>query len=511
MRLARSGVITAGVAFALLACARHVQRQLVAPDAAATLDRRSAFLKIHLRDGRLYVLSAWQVDTVGRSVGGTGRRYGPDRVAAESGSYTVPIDSVDLFETNVVSGSPNVAAFTAMTVITGAVALACLTNPKACFGSCPTFYARTDGGERLLAEAFSSSIAPALEARDVDALDGVRSTGRSVDIVMRNEAWETHVVRYVRVLAVPRTSGGRVFATADGEFIQTDQPASPARCWAAEGDCRELLGVRDGRERTSDPDSTDLAAREEVELEFAAPAGGATGVVIAYRQTLLTTYLFYQGLAWMGDRAGEWLAAMNRAPATRQASGGLGSVLGKIEVLVDSGGGWMVVGQVGETGPLASDVKIVPLPEITGDGPTRVRLRLTRGLWRLDQVALARLGARVTPTRLAPARVTAPSRDAAELRAWTADSTRMLVTLPGDEVALRFDLPDEPGRVELFLEARGYYLEWMREAWLAEADPARAARLYLDPQGSLRELAPTFSRLEPELERIFWSSRYARP
>lgn len=513
MRLSWSGCCIVVVALLQPACARHVRRTLEPPQAATTLDRRSAFLKIHLRDGRLYVLQEWAVDGAARTVSGTGHLYGADRAALDSltaRSYVVSLDSVALFETNVVTSSPSVPAFAALTVITGAVAIACLTNPKACFGSCPTFYGATPDGDQLLAEGFSASVAPALEATDVDALAPLEPGGRTLALRMRNEAWETHVVRYVRVLAAPRTPGGRVFTTTDGEFVQTDRPAAPARCAAAEGDCRAALSQRDRQERTSAADSTDLATRETIDLEFDPPPGdGALGLVLAYRQTLLTTYLFYQGLAWMGDRAGEWLAALDRTPGLRGTAGSVAGALGRIDVLVPGDTGWTAVGRAGETGPLATDVKLVPLPRPTA-GPVRVRLRLTRGLWRLDQAALVRLGARVTPTRLAPARARATRHDAPELRRWIADSASALVTLPGDDVDLEFDVPGDPGQVELFLEARGYYLEWMRQEWLAEAQPLLAARLYLDPASALRALAPEFSRREPELERTFWSSRYAR-
>src|SRR5688572_12788541 len=149
-------------------CAQTVQRDLKQPDAAATLDKRAPFLKVHLRDGRLYLLEAWQVDSQARTVSGKGQLLGADRVVLGSGLYAVNLDSIALFETNVVQQSSNVNVLTALSVITGAVAIACIANPKACFGSCPTFYAATDDGEHLLAEGFSASVAPSLEATDID-------------------------------------------------------------------------------------------------------------------------------------------------------------------------------------------------------------------------------------------------------------------------------------------------------------------------------------------------------
>jgi hypothetical protein len=84
------------------------------------------------------------------------------------------------------------------------------------------------------------------------------------------------------------------------------------------------------------------------------------------------------------------------------------------------------------------------------------------------------------------------------------------VTLPGDEYTLVYRLPDDFADRELFLEARGYYLEWMREEWLAEENALRAAQLFLDPAAAMRAMAPEFKRREGEMEAVFWGSRYVR-
>ena len=62
-----------------------------------------------------------------------------------------------------------------------------------------------------------------------------------------------------------------------------------------------------------------------------------------------------------------------------------------------------------------------------------------------------------------------------------------------------------------FLESRGYYIEWMRDEWLAEEDPVRAALMTADPEGALRLLAPEFKKTEGDMEDVFWRSRYAHP
>jgi hypothetical protein len=50
----------------------------------------------------------------------------------------------------------------------------------------------------------------------------------------------------------------------------------------------------------------------------------------------------------------------------------------------------------------------------------------------------------------------------------------------------------------------------MREEWLSDENPRRAAQLILNPGQLLRDMAPEFKRQEARMERLFWGSRYAK-
>ncbi len=503
-------VTLAATALAASCGLNRVERRLVGPQQAVTLDSASPYLKAHLKNGSLYVLSRWRADTAAAVIVGTGQLFDPNRAVVDTGEFHVPLDSVALFETNVLRPSHTRTALTVMAGITAAIAGLCATSPKTCFGSCPTFYAPDSTGKSLLvAEGFSSSIAPALEATDVDMLPRARALTRDFTVRMTNEAFETHVIRWADLLIAPRPQGGRVFVTPDGQFHAASDFAAPVNCMAAEGDCRSAVGQLDGRERSSLADSTDLGAREIIDLEFSPSMSYNVGLVITARQTLLTTFLIYQSLAYMGHEASRFLAALETAgPGLRERARGMGQVLGRIEALVQGAdSSWVVVGTVGETGPLASDTKILPLPASVAS-VSKIRLRLTRGLWRIDYVALATLGAPIAVQRLQPQRVRRDGRDDPVALATLRDSARVLTTMPGDAYELTYRLPAHPERYELFLEARGYYLEWMRREWFAEEDHAAALGLLLDPANAMRRLAPAYKRVEPDIERLFWNSRY---
>ena len=159
---------------------------------------------------------------------------------------------------------------------------------------------------------------------------------------------------------------------------------------------------------------------------------------------------------------------------------------------------------------MGPDVRIVPLPQLPS-GSLKVKLRLTRGHWRLDWVALAKLERGAEPVRLQPSLVRKDGKTDEKTRKLLLDSTQVLVTFPGDEYMLVYRLPEDYERYELFLESRGYYLEWMRQEWLAEEDFSKAAMMFFNPDSALRTLAPEFKKVEAEMEGQFWGSKYVRP
>ncbi|MBI4538086.1 MAG: hypothetical protein HY704_01080 [Gemmatimonadetes bacterium] len=303
-----------------------------------------------------------------------------------------------------------------------------------------------------------------------------------------------------------------MFATPEGVFRQALRTLPPRRARAPEGDCLEALRAFDGLERLSLADSTDLATRETVDLEFEDVPGADLGLVVASRQSLLSTYLFYQGLAYLGRSAGPLMASLERRGGGAWArSAGVWKALGGIEVsLKDGSRGWTRVGELNETGPLATDVRLLPLPRARG-GRFDVRLRMARGHWRLNYVALAVLGPEVEPIRMQPSLVRRGDMVDEEARSLLLDSTRVLATLPGDQYTLVYRLPGAFERHELFLESRGYYIEWMRDDWLAQEEPARAVMMIASPRRALRAMAPDYKRIEAQLEAQFWRNRYAGP
>ncbi len=512
MRLDRSSfsLLVALASLGLLGACREafvLHRTLLKPDQAATLSPRSPYVKAHLLDGGVVLFSQWTVDEEAGTLLGQARRFSASRKALTEGFTTLPLDSAVLLETNTLERFRGKAVLQGMAGFYLVGDLLCISVPKACFGSCPTFYT-LDEGEALQAEGFSASIAPALEATDVDAMCRPHGLGRDFTLEVRNEALETHAIRHADLLLLPRQPGEEILRDSQGAFWTARTMQAPTSAPGVSRVELAALSTKDGQEWSEGADSLDLGRRRQLEFTFPTSSGHRQGVAICGRQSLLTTFVFYQALAWMGTRAGDALAALERGEF--HWDGGIGD-LAEVRVSVWDGGQWRLAGSFSEVGPLALDEHVVPLPADLPDQETRrVRLDFTQGAWRWDRVALARLDAAAEPLRVAPQAVTRGGAPSPEALAALRDPARLLMTEPGDAYRLHYDIPAGHEGDVAFLETRGWYLEWMREEWLKEENPRRLASLLRDPARELKALAPSYKAVEAEMDKVFWGSKYAR-
>jgi hypothetical protein len=498
-----------GAALGIGCTSTGYRAEFVKPDSTTSVDATAQFLKCHMYDGSLYVLTNYRADLSHGIIAGVGPFYDPARNMISNGPQVVRLADIELLETNdpetvTHSGVPLMAVITGASLALTAV---CLANPKACFGSCPTFYTRDETGWSLQAEGFSASVARAFESTDVDAMWTAKPSSRVFEVLMTNEALETHVVDSVRLVAAPRPAGGRVFRAGSSYYPARDLRA-PTRCESPNGDCLADVAAIDQRAYLSPANEKDLSTKETLELIFP-PLHGRSGIVVAARNSLLNTFLFYQGLAYMGHTAGDWFTRLNHS--TRDGLEGFRAfdkLLGDIDVSVKGKDGtFRPVGSYSEVGPIAREVQLVVVPEesVTEGAPVTVRIVMTAGNWKLDYVGLADLDAPVTPIFLDPVAVFEdgkPNRSALDRLKQPGEH---LVTYPRDAYTIRFDLP--PGDHELFLESRGYYYEWIRKSWLPDESSWDLMKMLLDPEGAMRRLAPVYKGIEGDMERVFWESR----
>lgn len=474
------------------------------------------FLKAHMKDGSVFILKdTWHLDTTRNIIIGSGSRYDMNRQFLNEGFIWISIDSVAIFETNTKLGKTETARIAALSILAGLDVIGgilCLTNPKACFGSCPTFYINDDDNFHYAdAEAFSNAIRPSLEYADIDALGYKAHGGSPFTLTMKNEALETHCVKDVRLLAIPGKDSAQVYQTRSGEFYKCSGRFPVNRATAEEGEIACLLKEADRQEWFSLADEQNMCSKQEIYLVFDnLPGMVQPGFVINFRQTLMTTYLIYSSLGYMGDQVADVYAMLETDEKTRGRS--VASVLkelGDIDVYLWNSNleTWEFQGGFYETGPIAINRQILPLKTAAIGSEMKLKIILNKGYWRIDYLGLTDIEEKVLPLEITPYEILyrgVPDPDAlAQIRS----GDRHLISMPGDVYQFRFALPDGHDDYELFLRSKGYYLEWMRESWLRDKDLLKLRQMIRNPGKYLREEARSYKEYEKTMEEAFWNSR----
>jgi len=473
------------------------------------------FLKAHLRNGDICILKdTWRVDTAMNTVNGIGTRYDFNRKYIFDGGISIPFDSVAIFETNSKIIDPEGGRITALSILAGvdvAVFLICLTNPKACFGSCPTFYINeNDNFHYADAEGFTHAISPSLECSDIDALNNTKLPTRLFSITMKNEALETHCVNDVKLYACPRKNGERIYQSPANDFYRCENNYVLSDARANEGNITTLLRNDDKQERFSLSDENNLKSREEVYINFDSISDSENlGLIISFRQTLMNTYLFYNAMGYMGDEVGDIFALMETNKGIRDKFDTVNKLLGGIDVYSwnELKRKWDFESSLDETGPIAINRQIIPIKNKDFMSKVKLKLVMNKGLWRIDYLALTNIKERVKPIEISPNSILNKGKpDYLALKAIN-DPGKYLISMPGSEYKFNFILPEQNNDYELFLYSRGYYLEWMRSHWLKDKNLLKLKLMVSKPELYLRGEAENYKRYETIMEQEFWDSK----
>jgi hypothetical protein len=493
-----------------------VRRPVVAElDRAADSVRVRTPVKAHLVDGSTVVYPKGMLLADGWLTG-AGTRYDL-QLSDPTEVHELPLDSVvglESFRTQVNPGA-TVALSAAATLATigAGVAIACAIDPK-CFGSCPTYYSDSAGTPVLEAEGFSYSIAPLFESRDVDRLRAQPRGDGTLHLEVRNEAFETHFLNHFELLEATH---------APDEFVAPDQRGHPVAV-AGQGppraardrtgrDVRAVLTDSDGKTYATAPgvlEGVSAADLEDtIELTFAAPEeGDSVALIVRLRNSLLNTVLLYDlMLGDPGARSLDWQAEeLSRVGTALELGSWYTSRMGlAVEAWRDTA--WVPIARLKDTGPVAWKDVAVPLPRVSS-GELRVRLRFTADNWRIDRVALA-ASVRRPAIRMLPLGGVATMDGAAEPEAHaslSAPDGRYLETVAGQSFVASWDAgPGTAGTERTYLLAsQGYYVEWVRQGWIAAA---RDTMPFRPGDASLLRALERWRQVQDTLERRFFATR----
>jgi hypothetical protein len=473
------------------------------------------YLKAHLKNGDVCVLrNSWQIDSITNTVTGSGLRYNYKRKETYKGEMALPIDSVSIFETNDNLKRPESNIILAKTVLLTVNALAtalCLVHPKACFGSCPTFYMNgEDNFHYANAEGFSNAILPSLEYSDIDALNNSYIKCNNFTLTMKNEALETHCVNDVKLLAYPRRDGERVYQTPKNEFYVCENQYPLTKAETINGEETTVLKDEDKVERFSPADESNLSSKEEIIITFDNVKNNKDlGLILNFRQSLMTTYFIYGALGYMGDEVSDVFAKLEKnKDLYSKMDGGLKKELGNIDIYAwdESKRNWKLQNGFYETGPIAFNKQFIPIKG-TFEKTVKLKIVLNKGLWKIDQVMLTNIKEKVEPLEIHPHLIIKEGRIDNKSLATIKDPSKHMISMPGNEFEFHFELPEGSIDYELFLFSKGYYIEYMREEWLKEKNHGKLRDLVLFPKKYLKDEAKSYKEYEKTMEEAFWNSK----
>lgn len=478
--------------------------------------KTTPYLKAYLKNGDLYIFKQfWEYDVENKQIIGYGKVYDYERNLLKEDKLFLDINEVTLFETNVDDKGKipknDHSAITVLAVANIGLAIWCYANPKSCFGSCPTFYINEDDNLHYSdAEGFSSAYLPILEYPDIDALDKIEVNDAKFSIKMKNEALESHYVKNVKLLAYPVVESQRVYHSIDNKFYLSNKKYPLTKALANEGDISRSLVFDDMNERFSASDSFNLSSKEEIVLTFENVNSDDLGLLLNFRQTQMTTYIFYSMLSYMGAYTSDFFFKMNSDEKLVRKGDAVIEELGGIDVYVfdEYENEWKYENSFNESGPIAVNKQILKLKTNTNKN-VKVKLILNKGLWRLDYASLVNIIEEVQPLELEPTQIIKNQFEDEMSLNRIKNPNEYINSYPGDKFEFIFEFPNkiDQANYDLFLFSEGYYLEWMRDEWIKDQNFDKLLELVLNPKTYLKNEAKSFKEYEKDMEEIFWETR----
>lgn len=506
MSRVRTVVIT-GVLLSAGACVhRSVEMQELPKTAPANV---ASPVKAHMIDGSTVVYAAGAQIGNGRISGVGGVRHDINGVAKPITS--VSLDSVVGVETYREKVNVPATVLASTLAATGVVFGAAVAS-IALFGSCPTFYSDSANTPVLQGEGFSYAIAPLFEHRDMDRLRMTTGPDGFLRLEVRNEALETHYINHLEVVEVTHAGDQTAISDERGRpVLLRNLQSLPEVRDRANRDVAHAVRNLDGVLFSSDP--VVVASRTAADLDdhldfsvIAPPGTDSVAVIIRLRNSLLNTVLLYEEvLGAAGARSLDWMARDLDQISTALELGEWYTEKMGMRVLVRDGAVYRAVTKIADTGPIAYHDVVVIVP--ARNEKTDVRLSFVADNWRVESIAYT-VDFQRTKWRVVPLSTVTRggATEADAMRSLASADDRYLQTSPGQSFSAAFNagVADLGTNRTFFLAAQGYYVEWMRSAWLSAP---RSDQPFSPSNERLLAALKSWSAQRHDFEQRFYSSK----
>jgi len=482
--------------------------------------------KVYLNDGTIVLFQkGFRVEN--NQIKGIGRGYYlNNQFDQDMKNFSIPLENVAALTYHKVKAGGGNAAGSVIMGITAIpltfLAVYCLINPKACFGSCPTVYVKENGQYQFCSELFSYSISPYMEADDLDLLIGnLDQTKNPLDIRITNEALETHFINEMRLIQVTHPKNTAVYPTPDNQLLLFDEFHPPEEAKNSQG--ADVLSqiVKNDQVGYRSPDELVLELKKGIYFDFldlkvkVPPSIPSVKLLLKVRNTLLSTILFYEVvLASQGIDALSWIEKINTDPAYANLFQSVYHTFSGITIKVKKGNEWVAIEKINDVGPIAYKYVAATLPTYNQE-ELQIRLEFIPDNFIFDGIFFdygneedeKNLFLKVLDCETI---FDSEGQERKDLKKLLSEKDDLyLVTEPGDAYHLFYQLRNESEdeAISLFVGSRGYYTEWLRGKWITEkSTPNYRFDLY-DFAGIFNQLVDSWLGSKEMMEEAFYKTR----
>jgi len=365
--------------------------------------------------------------------------------------------------------------------------------------SCPFIYSWNGTEYVFNAEPYGGALTLGLQRDDYNVLPDLVSEGGRFRLRMINQLDETQMTNLMELWAVAHDPGLQILPDAWGGLHTVGNPVPPTSAITQAGlDLTPWLASDDWLIWEPPPvaDSTgDL--QDALVLTFPRPPGAASAKLVSRVGTSVWgSHMVRQMLELRGTGVGAWYDLVDTSPAAADSvrAWAIDEALYGTAVEVEGESGWDIVGVMGGGGPYLAQARVIPfeLPP-TGADSLRIRIRMTRGFWALNYLAVDFSSDQPieVDTLHVRAGVASSGADVVALVA-AADTLHYPMPVTGEWADLEFPDPGaRPGMARtILLHSRGYYHLHLDPT--AAADTAMLHRIETVPGAAARYSAELY-------------------
>jgi hypothetical protein len=300
---------------------------------------------------------------------------------------------------------------------------------------------------------------------------------------LRNEAYETHYLNTFKILSVDHKFDEHIFPTESNNIIDWRKELIKVGSFISIESVRDRYGKdiskliqnEDGIYHSTSSNTLENIADSDyqmdwIELEMEIPEDqDKFFLALKMRSTLLNTVLLYDlfladqnfgAIDWISNKTNSIIYAYQFAKWYRKNFGM------HIEVWED--GAYQEVRQIGDSGPITWSKLAFEIPVKTG-GRKKIRLKYIADNWHIDWLGISLQGSKDVAFEVHDIdRVSSNALNTNVFERLSSDDEDYLVTYPGHSYEFDFKIAEAPAgmRKSLFIQSKGFYIEWLRKDWL---------------------------------------------